>query len=89
MTVIKLQFVIKIFVLSIFEWPLKKGFTVYSNYSNCTKLQEDQKVVDHSPDIQEAILGPQDAWCSRISSTNKNCGRKHFQILLLLKGTIP
>ena len=27
-TFIKLQFVIKIFVLSIFEWPLKTGFTV-------------------------------------------------------------
>ena len=27
---IKLPFVIKIFVLSIFEWPLKTGFTVYS-----------------------------------------------------------
>ena len=27
-TSIKLQFVIKIFVLSIFEWPLKTDFTV-------------------------------------------------------------
>ena len=27
-TFIKLSFVIKIFVLSIFEWPLKTGFTV-------------------------------------------------------------
>ena len=26
---IKLPFVIKIFVLTIFEWPLKTGFTVY------------------------------------------------------------
>ena len=29
-TFIKLLFVIKIFVLSIFEWPLKTGFTVSS-----------------------------------------------------------
>ena len=29
-TFIKLPFVIKIFVLSIFEWPLKTGFTVYT-----------------------------------------------------------
>ena len=29
-TFIKLQFVIKIFVLPIFEWPLKTGFTVYA-----------------------------------------------------------
>ena len=28
LTFIKLAFVIKIFVLSIFEWPLKTGFTV-------------------------------------------------------------
>ena len=28
-TFIKLPIVIKIFVLSIFEWPLKTGFTVY------------------------------------------------------------
>ena len=27
-TFIKLPFVIKVFVLSIFEWPLKTGFTV-------------------------------------------------------------
>ena len=29
-TFIKLPFVIKIFVFSIFEWPLKTGFTVYT-----------------------------------------------------------
>ena len=28
-TFVKLTFVIKIFVLSIFEWPLKTDFTVY------------------------------------------------------------
>ena len=31
-TFIKLPFVIKIFVLSIFEWPLKTGFTVICLY---------------------------------------------------------
>ena len=30
-TLIKLPFVIKIFVLSIFEWPLYTGFTVIHN----------------------------------------------------------
>ena len=30
-TFIKLPFVIKIFVWSMFEWPLKTGFTVYQN----------------------------------------------------------
>ena len=29
-TFIKLPFVIKIFVLSIFEWPLKSGLTVFN-----------------------------------------------------------
>ena len=29
LTFIKLPYVIKIFVLSIFEWPLKAGFTVF------------------------------------------------------------
>ena len=28
-TFIKLPFVIKIFVLSVFEWPFKTGFTVF------------------------------------------------------------
>ena len=28
----KLLFIIKIFVLPVFEWPLKTGFTVYDNY---------------------------------------------------------
>ena len=33
-TFIKLPFVIKIFVLSIFEWPLKTGFTVSDKYQS-------------------------------------------------------
>ena len=47
-TVIKLPFVIKIFVLSIFEWPLYTGFTVNVNkwkgaqWLNC-------KVLDSGP----------------------------------------
>ena len=32
-TFIKLPFVFKTFVLSIFEWPLKTGFTVYTKIS--------------------------------------------------------
>ena len=31
LTFIKLSFVMKIFVKSIFEWPLKTGFTVFLN----------------------------------------------------------
>ena len=33
-TFIKLQFVIKIFVFSIFEWPLRTGFTVLVCFSD-------------------------------------------------------
>ena len=36
--VIKLPFVIKIFVLSIFEWPLKTGFTV--NKLSCLYIEQ-------------------------------------------------
>ena len=39
LTSIKLPFVIKIFVLSIFEWPFYTGFTVYQNtYTGSQKL---------------------------------------------------
>ena len=31
LTSIKLPFVFKTFVLSVFEWPLKTGFTVFKN----------------------------------------------------------
>ena len=33
---IKLPFVIKVFVLSIFEWPFYTGFTVQSNLENAS-----------------------------------------------------
>ena len=33
-TFIKLPFAIKMFALSMFEWPLKAGFTVYPVYSH-------------------------------------------------------
>ena len=32
---IKLPFAIKIFVLSIFEWPFYTDFTVYASFSEC------------------------------------------------------
>ena len=37
LTFIKLPFVIKIFVLSIFEWPLKTGLTVCDKTKTITK----------------------------------------------------
>ena len=38
-TFIKLPFVIKIFVLSIFEWPLKTGLTVYIQLTQTNQLE--------------------------------------------------
>ena len=37
-TFIKLPFIIQIFVFSIFEWPLKTGFTVYFSSPNSIRL---------------------------------------------------
>ena len=42
LTFIKLPFVIKIFVLSIFEWPLKTGFTLLINIPRHTGAKEDR-----------------------------------------------
>ena len=39
LTFIKLPFVIKIFVLSIFEWPLKTGFVVIINMKSRMNLK--------------------------------------------------
>ena len=36
LTFIKLPFVVKTFVLSIFGWPLKTGFTVFDNLPPCS-----------------------------------------------------
>ena len=41
LTFIKLPFVIKNFVLSFFEWPLKTGFTVQSNLINSKSWELD------------------------------------------------
>ena len=54
--ILKLLFVIKVFVLSIFEWPLKTGFTVYaSSVPNMNhlhqKIQEKFQFYDCQIDI--------------------------------------
>ena len=41
-TFIKLPFVIKICVLSIFEWPLKTGFTVLNHMYSFREIYRDQ-----------------------------------------------
>ena len=38
LTFIKLPFVIKIFVLSIFEWPFYTAFTVYCKFVKAVRL---------------------------------------------------
>ena len=40
LTFIKLPFVIQIFVLSIFEWPRKTGFTVVLILGECMQLNK-------------------------------------------------
>ena len=45
-TFIKLPFAIKILVLSIFEWPLKTGFSICANASNkcqCSWIEHDYR----------------------------------------------
>ena len=44
-TFIKLPFVIKIFVLSIFEWPLKTGFTVHNSFKHRPDLHKKHFII--------------------------------------------
>ena len=49
LTFIQLPFVMKVFVLSIFEWPLKTCFTVYSHITrNFTNLSHPTLHLFHS-----------------------------------------
>ena len=67
-TFIKLPFVIKIFILSIFEWPFYTGFTVRvlpltSKRLDCMDAQADQMAVHVSLILScdswgEALFGP-------------------------------
>ena len=59
LTFIMLQFVIKIFVSSIFEWPLKTGVTVHKKHTIWASTQEylslwfpTKRDSDQSPPIQ-------------------------------------
>ena len=54
-TFIKLPFVIKIFVLSIFEWPLKTGFTVVEEklYRSHLKSHELVHIVSNGRDREK------------------------------------
>ena len=57
-TFIKLPFVIKIFVLSIFEWPPKTGFTVlYSTLTHLSRMEFPSLVKWTSPFSFKGMLG--------------------------------
>ena len=53
-TFIKLPFVIKIFVLSIFEWPFNAGFTV--KCSSCKHVGLYFQSVENSLDLHQMAL---------------------------------
>ena len=47
LTYIKLPFVIKIFVLSIFEWPFYTGFTVCAKSADTISINVHFRLVNH------------------------------------------
>ena len=69
LTFIKLPFVFKTFVLSIFEWLLKTGFTVFP-YSSASRTRWNTEIL-HAP--SSAICFPEDivqaAWVNRVLCT--------------------
>ena len=67
---IKLPFIIKIFVLSIFEWPLKTGFTVYLLLVSRKACNDVLELVEDSFDL--------DLYGSRV--------RFHFEDTAILEG---
>ena len=56
-TFIKLPFVIKIFVLSIFEWPFYTDFTVFHFYSN---LSPHCLPMSHKKDIMLILVNSEE-----------------------------
>ena len=72
LTVIKPLFVIKIFVLSIFEWPLKTGFTVFSFRLFSLKLFE---LVQNLPKL---IVPNQRAHNPNLHPKRKNLKAKRY-----------
>ena len=60
---IKLPFVIKIFVLSILEWPLKTGFTVFTDHGQNLRRREEKAQNTYS----HAAAGTQIRYSSQLS----------------------
>ena len=74
-TFIKLAKVIKIFVLSIFEWPLKTGFTVKSSLRECGTYQ--------GLDISVRDFGPYDIFYILTHLTYRANGNKLWCALVI------
>ena len=56
LTVIKLPVVIKIFILSIFEWPLKTGFTVLCCVLELCLVWIQPRKTGNCPNMLEKLL---------------------------------
>ena len=67
-TFIKLPFVIKVFVLSIFEWPLKTGLTAYK--SSIFQISTAQTLYRSASMYSEQVISPDVyiLYCYRINS---------------------
>ena len=77
-TIIKLPFVIKIFVLSIFEWPLKTGFTLFSFHLFSLKLFE---LVQNLPNL---VVPNQRAHNPNLQPKRKTLKAKRYRCTLCL-----
>ena len=60
LTFIKLPYVIKIFVLPIYEWPLKTGFTVVLYFVDFTDKPSNASKTDTDPQDQQRRSAIQD-----------------------------
>ena len=69
-TFIKLPFVVKIFVLSIFEWPLKTGFTVHDNVPKQLVSRGGSMFRDRP---REQVQLPYFSIKTYVEGTHKNC----------------
>ena len=73
-TFIKLSFVIKFFVLSIFEWPFYSGFTVFQN----SKTQFIEMTLYHSNKIISIIIQALYLLVKNIHDLFLSCHVSHF-----------
>ena len=75
LTFIKIPFVIKIFDLSIFEWPLYTGFTVYFLSRKCLSSRE------CSGSVVESLARDREIAGSSLTGVNVSLSKKHKSLL--------